>query len=46
MCVLVGGATICTCMIIMQGFSELGMTLESVALQSLFFGQVSVNSVW
>ena len=41
MCALVGGATVYTCMI-MQGFSELGMTSESVALRSLFFGQVSV----
>ena len=43
--VLVGGATVCTFMIVMQGFSELGVTSESVALRSLFFGQVSVNSV-
>ena len=39
---LVGGATVCASMITMQGFSELGMTSESVALRSLFFGQVSV----
>ena len=29
--------------IIVQGFSELGMTSESVALRSLFFGQVSTQ---
>lgn len=29
---------------VIQGFSELGMTSESAALRSLFFGQVSVRA--
>ena len=42
-CMLVGRAVVCAFVIVMQGFSELGMTSESVALRSLFFGQVSIQ---
>ena len=40
-----GWAALCTVMTShIQGFSELGMTSESAALRSLFFGQVSITA--